>query len=59
MGKGSIPKACSSDTKMTQSCHPKRIEPLPLVKGDFKVSGEDNGNLLEKIPCLHCRTPCP
>lgn len=38
MGMGSIPKARSSDNKMTQSCRAKRIVLLQIVKGDFRGS---------------------
>lgn len=36
MGMGSIHRARSSDNKMTQSCHAKRIVLLQIVKGDFR-----------------------
>ena len=36
---------------------------VPSLLFDLRLNGgggkEDNGNLLQKVPCMHCCTQCP
>ena len=43
-----------------QGCVPSLLFDLwPNYGGGNKDGNEDNGDLLQKVPCMHCYTQCP
>ena len=56
MGKAMLSKSLIQFSVDGQGCVPSLLFDL---RPDYGGGGEDNGDLLQKAPCMHCCTQCP
>ena len=56
MGRAMLSKCLNQFSLDGWGCVPFLLSGL---RPNYGGGNEDNGNLLQKVPCRHCRTPCP
>ena len=56
MGRAMLSKSLIQLSVDGQGCVPSLLFDL---RPDYGGSNEDNGDLLQKVPCTHCYTQCP
>ena len=56
MGRAMLSKCLNQFSLDGWGCVPFLLSGL---RPNYGGGNEDNGNLLQKVPCRHCHTPCP